>query len=94
MALEDYLEPAQIIVLRGAAVLETWRERCARPYAPHRLTLDIPVDARAPTGLLAEQRASSAPVTAYICSRLECLPPIMTLAELDAELAWTGATVS
>jgi uncharacterized protein YyaL (SSP411 family) len=95
IALEDYLEPAQIIILRGeSAVLEMWRERCTRPYAPHRLTLAIPANARVPTGLLAERRASSAPVTAYICSRLECLPPITILADLDAELARTGVTVS
>ncbi|MBL8248569.1 MAG: thioredoxin domain-containing protein [Candidatus Competibacter sp.] len=94
MALEEYLEPAQSIILRGeAAALDAWRERCARPYAPRRLTLAIPVDAVPPAGLLAERRASSAPVTAYLCSGLECLPPITTLADLDAALARTGAAI-
>ncbi|MBK8750693.1 MAG: thioredoxin domain-containing protein [Candidatus Competibacteraceae bacterium] len=95
MALEDYLDPVQIIVLRGseAAALEAWRDRCARSYAPHRLTLAIPTDARVPTGLLAERRVSAAPVTAYLCSGLKCLPPITTLADLDAELARSGATI-
>jgi uncharacterized protein YyaL (SSP411 family) len=94
MALEDFLEPTQIIVLRGETTeLEPWWERCARPYAPHRLTLSIPTDACVPTGLLAEQRASFAPVTAYLCSGLKCLPPITALADLDVELARTGMTI-
>ncbi len=88
-ALEEYLEPAQIIVLRGdeAAALESWRVRCARSDAPHRLTLAIPADARLPSGLLTERRASAMPVTAYLCSGSQCLPPITALADLEMELA-------
>lgn len=86
--LEDYLAPAQIIVLRGTEpALEAWREHCVRPYAPRRLTLAIPSDATLPAGLLAERRAGEAPVTAYLCNKLECLPPITTLDELAQQLA-------
>jgi hypothetical protein len=86
-ALEEYLEPPQIIVLRGeGAALEEWRARCAQACAPRRLTLAIPAEASVPRGLLAEQRAGAAPVTAYLCSGLQCLPPMTTLAELEAEL--------
>ena len=91
-ALEEYLEPPQIVVLRGdAAALEAWRERCAQPCAPRRLTLAIPAAASVPTGLLAERRPGAAPVTAYLCGGLQCLPPIMTLAELEPELVRTEA---
>lgn len=94
-ALDDYLAPAQIIVLRGeAAEMEAWRERCAKPYAPRRFTLAIPADARIPDGLLTARRESEAAVTAYVCDGLECLPPIMTLAELDAQLTRTGTPLS
>jgi len=92
MALEESLEPPQIIVLRGdGAALEAWWARCAQPYAPRRLTLAIPAGASVPQRLLAEQPAGSAPVTAYLCSGLQCLPPMTTLAELEAELVRTEA---
>ncbi len=88
-ALEEYLNPVQIVVLRGeTAALEEWRERCVKPYAPRRLTLAIPA-AAVLTGLLAERRSGTAPVTAYICGGLECLPPITTPNDLERELART-----
>ena len=91
-ALEEYLEPPQIILLRGDGVmLEEWRARCAQPCAPRRLTLAIPTQASLPEGLLAERRAGAAPATAYVCGGLQCLPPITTLAELELELAGTEA---
>jgi len=87
-ALEDFLEPAQTIVLRGQPeALAEWWERCARPYAPRRLTLAIPATATVPTGLLAERRAGAAPVTAYVCAGLECRSPLTTLDALERELA-------
>ncbi len=87
-ALEDYLEPGQTLVLRGeAAALEEWRERCAKPYAPRRLTLAIPAGAAVPDGLLAERRGGEAAVVAYLCQGLECLSPITALDDLERELA-------
>ena len=87
-ALEDLLEPAQTIVLRGQPeALAEWWERCARPYAPRRLTLAIPATAAVPAGLLAERRAGAAPVTAYMCTGLECRSPLTTLDALERELA-------
>jgi len=86
-ALEEWLEPPQIIVLRGDPVrLTEWRERCATSYAPRRLTLAIPTNAVLPAGVLTERRAGPAPVTAYVCSGTQCLAPITTLADLDREL--------
>ena len=87
-ALEDFLEPTQTIVLRGQPeALAEWWERCARPYAPRRLTLAIPASAAIPAGLLAERRTSAAPVTAYVCTGLECRSPLTTLDALERELA-------
>ncbi len=94
-ALEETLAPGQIILLRGEeAALGKWRRRCAAPYAPHRLTLAIPTDAILPAGLLAERPSGVAPVTAYVCSGLACLPPITTLAELEPLLVDTEATTA
>ncbi len=87
-ALEDFLEPTQTIVLRGQPeALAEWWERCARPYAPRRLTLAIPATAAVPAGLLAERRTSAAPVTAYVCTGLECRSPLTTFDALERELA-------
>ena len=87
-ALEEYLDPGQTVVLRGSgAPLEEWRERCAGPYAPRRLTLAIPADATVPAGLLADRRAGADPVIAYICAGLECRAPVTTLDELERTLA-------
>ncbi|HRD66563.1 MAG TPA: thioredoxin domain-containing protein [Candidatus Competibacter sp.] len=86
-ALEEYLEPGQTVVLRGETMaLEEWRDRCAKPYAPRRLTLPIPVGATLPAGLLTERQAGATPVTAYVCGGSECLPPIAELSELEHQL--------
>ncbi|MBS0365048.1 MAG: thioredoxin domain-containing protein [Proteobacteria bacterium] len=45
-ALEDLLNPPEIVILRGeAAAIETWRADLARLYAPRRLVLAIPAEA-------------------------------------------------
>ncbi len=94
-ALEEYLEPVQTVVLRGEWVaLEEWRERCAKPYAPRRLTLAVPAGAALPPELLTTWPVGAAPVTAYVCRRLECLPPITLLNELEYQLAETEVSVS
>lgn len=86
-ALEEYLEPAQTIVLRGEGpALETWRKRCVQRYAPNRLTLAIPASVDLPSGLLAERKASTAPVMAYVCKGVQCLAPIVLAEELEREL--------
>jgi uncharacterized protein YyaL (SSP411 family) len=91
-ALEELLEPTQVVVLRGEGMaLETWRARCAQPCAPRRLTLAIPAEASLPAGLLAARRTGGDPVTAYVCSGLQCLAPIAALTELESELARTEA---
>ncbi|HRX71520.1 MAG: thioredoxin domain-containing protein [Candidatus Competibacteraceae bacterium] len=91
-ALEEQQELVQTIVLRGKpAALTEWWERCARPYAPRRLTLTIPVGAALPDGPLAEQQPGAATITAYICQGLECQPPVTMLEILEKHLTGTEA---
>ena len=86
-AVEEYLYPTQTIVLRGeTAAMQAWQARCQRAYAPRRLTLAIPSDARDLPGILTQRVARNA-VTAYVCSGHACEAPIMELALLDAALA-------
>ncbi len=61
-ALEDYLHPPQMVVLRGdAAGIEHWRGELDRFYAPSRMLFAIPSDAMGLPPALADRRP---PVTA------------------------------
>jgi hypothetical protein len=86
LAMEDYYQPGQIIILRGPREsLAPWWECCAQDYVPGRLTLAIPNDARTLPGLLAERKASATPL-AYICSGTQCSSPMASLDELRERL--------
>jgi hypothetical protein len=86
MALEEYLNPPPLVVVRGRAVeLPAWQARLRRDYAPRRLAFAIP-DEALPPGLLAE-RKNIAAVTAHLCEGQTCQAPITTLAEFEAMLA-------
>ena len=83
VAVEEYLHPTQTIVLRGEVVaLQPWLARCAQRYAPRRLTLAIPDNAKELPGMLA-QRTAKAGVTAYVCTGHACEAPVTDDAEFD-----------
>ena len=65
--------------------MRAWQQRCQRAYAPRRLTLAIPDDAKGLPAVLAE-RTNKDTVTAYVCTGHACTAPITTLAALEAEL--------
>ena len=89
VAVEEYLHPTQTIVLRGSAdALPAWQARCKQYYAPRRLTLAIPEDAKELPGILA-QRVSKGGVTAYVCTGHACEAPVTEFARLDVVLAAT-----
>lgn len=86
-ALEDYLLPPQIIILRGEPeVLATWQTVCQSTYAPPRLCFAIPNSAADLPGLLAVREPHGTAV-AYICNGPQCLAPITSLEELRQKLA-------
>jgi len=88
-AVEEYLHPTQTVVLRGnTEALRAWQARCTQHYAPRRLTLAIPEQAKELPGILA-QRTSKEGVTAYVCAGLACEAPVTELARLDEALAAT-----
>ena len=66
-AVEEYLQPPQTIVLRGAPeAMATWTALCTRRYAPHRPTLAILDGARDLPGILAQRtpRGGAPPTSA------------------------------
>jgi uncharacterized protein len=92
VAIEEYLQPTQTIVLRGhTEALPAWQARCTQHYAPRRLTLAIPNNAKELPGILA-QRTSKEGVTAYVCTGHSCAAPETSFTKLEAVLAATEAT--
>ena len=86
IALEEFLDPPQTIVLRGAgAALEKWRAHCAQPYVPGRIVLAIPSGETDLPGSLAERKAQG-DVVAYVCQGMTCQTPVTSLAELEKRL--------
>lgn len=88
-AVEEYLYPTQVIVLRGSGeVLHEWRQRVTRDYSPRRLVLAIP-DSENKLPELLQQRTAKDTTVAYICEGHQCLAPITQYAELDERLKQT-----
>jgi uncharacterized protein YyaL (SSP411 family) len=85
-ALEEYLNPPQIVILRGeAAEIARWGAALGRLYAPRRLVFAIPADAP----LLPEALASKPPrfpAVAYVCRGTMCEAPVPTLEALVRNL--------
>jgi uncharacterized protein len=82
LALEEHLQAPELVILRGQpAAIDSWRRALAKVFAPHRLVIAIPADARELPAALAERTSREAAV-AYVCRGTVCSPPIDSLAEL------------
>jgi uncharacterized protein YyaL (SSP411 family) len=81
-ALEEYLEPVEIVVIRGPdSELAAWQAALAREYAPRRMVIAIPRDTSELPESLAGKRARDRTV-AYVCRGPQCSEPIEELARL------------
>ncbi|MDY6994046.1 MAG: thioredoxin domain-containing protein, partial [Pseudomonadota bacterium] len=86
LALEDYLFPPQMIILRGEEnELSTWQAQCQQDYAPQRFCVAIPAFAQALPGRLAECQPQGR-IVAYVCHGYHCQPPITRLEALSEVL--------
>ena len=86
-ALEEYLQPPEIIVIRGdASNITAWRNSAARLYAPARIVLAIDADEQDLPGLLAERKAIAGETVAYRCVGTHCELPVTTWEALAAQL--------
>ena len=81
-ALDEYLDPGEIVVIRGnAEAVADWAAALAMIFAPRRMILAIPADAAGLPEALAGKRARAGTV-AYICQGPQCSEPIADLPRL------------
>jgi uncharacterized protein YyaL (SSP411 family) len=85
-ALEDYLHPPQIVILRGDAVaIAPWQRELNAVFAPRRWILAVASDATGLPDAIASKPAAAGPI-AYVCRGTQCTAPISSLVELTREL--------
>ena len=82
-ALEEYLEPPEIIVIRGDEDAVTdWRDQFMKIYAPARMVVAIGRDESDLPGLLAERKPGDGETLAYRCVGTHCELPVSRLKDL------------
>ncbi len=88
-ALEEWLQPPELIVIRGTGEAPAdWARRALRHYAPRRLVFAVPSAEPGLPEVLAADIKGATPV-AVVCEGTRCLPPLTALAALEAHLAKT-----
>jgi uncharacterized protein len=82
VALEEHLDPPQIVIIRGAGnEISQWQEALNRIYAPRRLVFAIPADAKDLPREIAD-KPPQADVVAYVCRGTVCSAPLRSLPAL------------
>ncbi len=81
-ALEDYLDPPPIVILRGRpSTIEPWHTGLNAVFAPRRWTIAVPADIEGlPEALASKPTADGA--LAYVCRGSVCAPPVDSLMAL------------
>ncbi len=86
-ALDEFLKPPEIVVLRGEPEkIDAWQRELARLYAPRRLVLGVPSGTVELPPALADKPAPASGVAAYVCVGMTCSAPIDSLAALASVL--------
>jgi uncharacterized protein YyaL (SSP411 family) len=89
-ALEEFLTPPEIIIIRGTTdKISQWQNAATRLYTPRRLIFAIAADATDLPGALAERCAIDAQTVAYRCLGSHCSLPITSLDAFAEELSET-----
>ena len=87
-ALEDYLKPLQILILRGPEA-PRWAHALGARYTPSRMVLAIPADTpRLPAAIAAKPVHGEA--VAYLCTGTSCSAPFTRLEDLERALDLKG----
>ena len=86
-ALEEYLDPPEIIVIRGESKeIARWRDSAAKLYSPARLVFAIDENEANLPGLLAERKSVPGEAVAYRCVGTHCELPVTSWEALAALL--------
>ncbi|WP_405240139.1 thioredoxin domain-containing protein [Lentisalinibacter orientalis] len=86
-ALEEYLQPPELVILRGdPAEIGRWARNAAGIYAPRRLVFAIPAAEKDLPGHLALREPAADGPVAYICEGTRCSLPVTTWPALAALL--------
>ncbi len=86
-ALEEFLAPMQILVIRGAAAsARAWAREYGVEYAPTRMIFAIPEDAAGLPPALAA-KASLESTVAYLCTGMTCSAPMHDRRQITGALA-------
>ena len=81
-ALDEYLAPPEIIIVREQATDDgKWQRELGRLYAPHRMVFSIPADASELDPAIADKKAGTT-TRAYVCRGNTCSAPVESLADL------------
>jgi len=93
VALEEFLDPPRIVVLRGSPeALGVWQRRLADAYRPDTLVVALPDGlADLPYALDKPAAGPAHAVSAWVCQGVTCLPPVYALAELEQVIARPAA---
>jgi len=87
LALEEILDPTQVVILKGANdAIGAWQRELAKVYAPRRLVLAIPADT-ADLPLALKDKAPHGAAIAYVCRGTTCSAPINSLDALAQHLS-------
>jgi len=92
-ALQEYLVPPTIVIVRGAAAEATsWQRELNARYLPHTLVLVVPPGIAGLSPALDKPVRSEANerVNAWVCQGVTCLPPCAGLEELIAIVTRRG----
>ena len=86
-ALEEQLDPPEIIIVRGHGKRPAeWSRTTRLVYAPRRMVFEIPPDASDLPPALAEKTPPETGARAWICRGTTCLPPVDSLSGLTTAL--------
>jgi len=84
-AIEEQLTPPRTLILRGAREgFADWKALLDPAYVPTTITLSIPAEAKPLPPVL--DKAPGAPVNAWLCEGMTCLPAMTSIAQLRDSL--------
>jgi len=86
LAVESLLFEPHIVILRGTAEkLAFWQAECQQNYSPRKLCFAIPETAVLPEVLAS--KVSQGDIVAYLCTGMQCQPPITSLEKFREMMA-------